>query len=108
MCCPGTVSLWWRCGWRSSTWWRAGRQALPLHGVYRTKEEVEEHKLRDPISSFAEYLTDKGVLDNDELARLQRPFRVRCMSIGNNRVLAHDVGGLHPPAHHLVKRRDLR
>ena len=43
----------------------------PLHGVYRTKEEVEEHKLRDPISSFAEYLTDKGVLDNDELEAMR-------------------------------------
>ncbi len=39
----------------------------PLHGVYRTKEEVEEHKLRDPIRSFAEYLKGKGVLDDDEL-----------------------------------------
>ncbi len=43
----------------------------PLHGVYRTKEEVEEHKLRDPISSFAEYLTDQGVLDNDELEAMR-------------------------------------
>jgi pyruvate dehydrogenase E1 component alpha subunit len=35
----------------------------PLHGVYRTKEEVEEQKKRDPITQLAQRLKDEGVLD---------------------------------------------
>jgi pyruvate dehydrogenase E1 component alpha subunit len=35
----------------------------PLHGVYRTKEEVEEQKKKDPISHLAHRLKDEGVLD---------------------------------------------
>jgi pyruvate dehydrogenase E1 component alpha subunit len=35
----------------------------PLHGVYRTKEEVEEQKKRDPITQLAHKLKDDGVLD---------------------------------------------
>src|ERR1041384_6537915 len=35
----------------------------PLHGVYRTKEEVEEQRKRDPISQLAGKLKEEGVLD---------------------------------------------
>jgi pyruvate dehydrogenase E1 component alpha subunit len=35
----------------------------PLHGVYRTKEEVQEQKKRDPIAQLALKLTEDGVLD---------------------------------------------
>ena len=35
----------------------------PLHGVYRTKEEVEEQKKRDPITQLAHRLKDDGALD---------------------------------------------
>src|SRR5260370_41617410 len=35
----------------------------PLHGVYRTKEEVEAQKQRDPISQLALKLTEVGALD---------------------------------------------
>src|SRR5437660_5644390 len=35
----------------------------PLHGVYRTKEEVEEQKKRDPITQLAHKLRDDGVMD---------------------------------------------
>ena len=35
----------------------------PLHGVYRTKEEVEEQKKKDPISQLAHRLMEDGVLD---------------------------------------------
>src|SRR5207244_5274203 len=35
----------------------------PLHGVYRTKEEVEEQRKRDPISQLALKLKEEGVLD---------------------------------------------
>jgi pyruvate dehydrogenase E1 component alpha subunit len=39
----------------------------PVHGVYRTKEEVEEQKSRDPIRKFIEDLRDADLLDEDEL-----------------------------------------
>ncbi|MGH7500379.1 MAG: pyruvate dehydrogenase (acetyl-transferring) E1 component subunit alpha [Longimicrobiales bacterium] len=39
----------------------------PVHGVYRTKEEVEEAKARDPIRAFIATLKDAGLLTDDEL-----------------------------------------
>ncbi len=39
----------------------------PLHGVYRTKEEVEEQKKKDPITQLAEKLKVDGVLDQAAL-----------------------------------------
>lgn len=39
----------------------------PVSGVYRTKEEVEEHKARDPIRGFIEELRDAGLLTDEEL-----------------------------------------
>ena len=35
----------------------------PLHGVYRTKEEVEEQKKRDPIHKLFEQLQAEGAMD---------------------------------------------
>jgi pyruvate dehydrogenase E1 component alpha subunit len=35
----------------------------PLHGVYRTKDEVEEQKKRDPIAQLAAKLKGDGTLD---------------------------------------------
>lgn len=42
----------------------------PLHGVYRTKDEVEEQKKRDPISQMAMKLKEEGVLDQAGLDAL--------------------------------------
>jgi len=42
----------------------------PLHGVYRTKEEVEEQKKRDPIAQLAERLKVDGVMDQQALEAL--------------------------------------
>jgi pyruvate dehydrogenase E1 component alpha subunit len=42
----------------------------PLHGVYRTKEEVEEQKKKDPISQLAHRLKEDGVLDQAGLDAL--------------------------------------
>lgn len=39
----------------------------PVHGVYRTKEEVEEQKGKDPIRNFIEQLEEAGVLSDEEL-----------------------------------------
>jgi pyruvate dehydrogenase E1 component alpha subunit len=37
----------------------------PIHGHYRTKDEVEEMKARDPIESFATRLRADGLLDDE-------------------------------------------
>ena len=39
----------------------------PLHGVYRTKDEVEEQKKKDPITQLAEKLKEEKVLDQARL-----------------------------------------
>jgi len=39
----------------------------PLHGVYRTKDEVEEQKARDPITHLAQKLKEDGVIDQAAL-----------------------------------------
>jgi pyruvate dehydrogenase E1 component alpha subunit len=39
----------------------------PLHGVYRTKDEVEEQKARDPITNLAGKLKEQGVIDQQGL-----------------------------------------
>jgi pyruvate dehydrogenase E1 component alpha subunit len=39
----------------------------PLHGVYRTKDEVEEQKKKDPITQLAEKLKEDGVIDQAAL-----------------------------------------
>ena len=42
----------------------------PLHGVYRTKDEVEEQKARDPITQLAAKLKDEAVIDQAALDAL--------------------------------------
>jgi pyruvate dehydrogenase E1 component alpha subunit len=42
----------------------------PLHGVYRTKEEVEEQKQKDPITQLAEKLKEEGAMDQTALDAL--------------------------------------
>lgn len=42
----------------------------PVHGVYRTKEEVEEEKLNDPIRIYANFLSDQGILSQEELEEM--------------------------------------
>jgi pyruvate dehydrogenase E1 component alpha subunit len=39
----------------------------PLHGVYRTKDEVEEQKRKDPITQLAEKLKEEKVIDQSAL-----------------------------------------
>ena len=40
--------------------------------LYRDKAEVEQWKLRDPISTFAALLKDQGLLDDAALAAIER------------------------------------
>ncbi|HVH10932.1 MAG TPA: pyruvate dehydrogenase (acetyl-transferring) E1 component subunit alpha [Gemmatimonadales bacterium] len=47
----------------------------PLHGVYRTKEEVEEQRKRDPISQLAAKLKDDGALDDAGFEALDADVR---------------------------------
>jgi pyruvate dehydrogenase E1 component alpha subunit len=42
----------------------------PLHGVYRTKDEVEEQKARDPITHLAGKLKEEGIIDQAGLDAL--------------------------------------
>ena len=35
----------------------------PIHGHYRTREEVEEHRKRDPIALWSQKLMAEGVMD---------------------------------------------
>jgi pyruvate dehydrogenase E1 component alpha subunit len=37
----------------------------PIHGHYRSKDEVEEMKARDPIHTFADKLRAEGLLDDE-------------------------------------------
>jgi len=39
----------------------------PVHGVYRTKEEVEEAKKKDPIRIFIDLLKEHDLLTDEEL-----------------------------------------
>lgn len=45
--------------------------ADPIHGHYRTKEELEEQKQRDPIESFKARLLDEGLLDGETYDQME-------------------------------------
>jgi pyruvate dehydrogenase E1 component alpha subunit len=47
----------------------------PVHGHYRTKEEVEEQKLQDPIKAYYGHLEAAGLIDRPGLERLDRDAR---------------------------------
>jgi pyruvate dehydrogenase E1 component alpha subunit len=47
----------------------------PVHGVYRTKEEVEEEKLNDPIRIYANLLADLEVLSQEELEKMDEEVK---------------------------------
>jgi pyruvate dehydrogenase E1 component alpha subunit len=44
----------------------------PVHGVYRTKEEVDEHKGKDPIRRFIEQLQQAELLTEVELQAIDK------------------------------------
>ena len=43
----------------------------PIHGHYRTKDEVEEMKAKDPIQTFAAKLRSDGLLDDERLQAME-------------------------------------
>jgi pyruvate dehydrogenase E1 component alpha subunit len=42
----------------------------PIHGHYRTKEEVEAHRLRDPIVLWSEKLKADGLIDEEAMQQM--------------------------------------
>jgi pyruvate dehydrogenase E1 component alpha subunit len=50
----------------------------PVHGVYRTKEDVEQAKARDPIHTFIVQLRDGGFLSEDELKSIDERVQEEC------------------------------
>ena len=50
----------------------------PVHGVYRTKDEVEEQKQKDPITRFIELLKDNDLLADDELKTMDAEIQKVC------------------------------
>ncbi|MGH7528833.1 MAG: pyruvate dehydrogenase (acetyl-transferring) E1 component subunit alpha [Gemmatimonadales bacterium] len=47
----------------------------PLHGVYRTKDEVEEQKSRDPIAQLVARLQEDGLMDQAAMEALDAEVR---------------------------------
>lgn len=47
----------------------------PVHGHYRTREEVEEQKQKDPIRRFVDQLSAAGVLDQQGFEQMDREAR---------------------------------
>ena len=47
----------------------------PVHGVYRTKEDVEEAKLNDPIRIYANLLADQKILSQEELEKMDEEVK---------------------------------
>src|SRR5690606_17502075 len=47
----------------------------PVSGVYRTKEEVEEEKLNDPIRIYANFLADEGILSQEQLEKMDEEVK---------------------------------
>ena len=45
--------------------YRGHSMSDPIHGHYRTKEEVEAQKRMDPLTIFAEMLTDANLASED-------------------------------------------
>src|SRR5688572_17144423 len=50
----------------------------PVHGVYRTKDEVEEQKRKDPITRFIELLKDNDQLTDEELKKMDAEIQKIC------------------------------
>ncbi|MFQ5702569.1 MAG: pyruvate dehydrogenase (acetyl-transferring) E1 component subunit alpha [Gemmatimonadales bacterium] len=44
----------------------------PIHGHYRTKDEIEEQKKRDPIATFRERLLADGLITEDECKEIEQ------------------------------------
>jgi pyruvate dehydrogenase E1 component alpha subunit len=51
----------------------------PIHGHYRTKEEVEEQRQRDPIQVWSKKLMEDGIMDEDSIRALDEEVQAEVM-----------------------------
>ncbi len=47
----------------------------PIHGHYRTKDEVEEMKMKDPIVNLGELLKKEGILSDDRMKEMDQEIK---------------------------------
>ena len=47
----------------------------PVHGLYRSKEEVEKEKQSDPILLFAEHLKAEGMISDEYIAQAEKRIK---------------------------------
>ncbi len=55
--------------------YRGHSMSDPIHGHYRTKEEVEEYKKHDPINVFADMLKREGLIDDTYLEEAEKRIK---------------------------------
>jgi pyruvate dehydrogenase E1 component alpha subunit len=51
----------------------------PIHGHYRTKEEVEAHRQRDPIAIWVERLKSEGLIDDAALEKMDEEVKAEVL-----------------------------
>jgi pyruvate dehydrogenase E1 component alpha subunit len=51
----------------------------PIHGHYRTKEEVEEQRQRDPIQVWSKKLMEDGVMDEDTIRAMDEEVQAEVL-----------------------------
>jgi TPP-dependent pyruvate/acetoin dehydrogenase alpha subunit len=51
----------------------------PIHGHYRTKEEVEAHRQRDPIAIWVERLKSEGLIDDAALDKMDEEVKAEVL-----------------------------
>ena len=44
----------------------------PIHSHYRTKDEVDDARRRDPIASLSQLLAERGIMSADEIKKMDR------------------------------------
>jgi pyruvate dehydrogenase E1 component alpha subunit len=47
----------------------------PAHGHYRTKEEIDEHKKRDPILTLQRLLLEEKTISDEEIKKMEREIQ---------------------------------
>ena len=78
--------------------YRGHSQSDPVHGHYRTKEEVEEERKKDPIIIFGNVLKSAGMLDDDYVDHEEKKVKSlveECVQFAENSPL--------PPVEELYK-----
>jgi pyruvate dehydrogenase E1 component alpha subunit len=67
--------------------YRGHSMSDPVHGHYRTKEEVEERKNHDPLTLFADLLKTSSLVTDDELDAAEKRIKAivdECVEFAEN------------------------